>query len=44
MTTSFIIAVIIIAAVILYIFRSGKKESHHLDKLHIDSQTDKEVQ
>ncbi len=41
MTTSFIIAVIVIAAVIVYIFRSGKRESHHLDKLHIGT-TDKQ--
>ena len=37
MTISLIIAVVIIAAVLLWIFRSGKKDSHHLDKLHIDS-------
>jgi hypothetical protein len=37
MTISLIIAVVIIGAVLLFIFRSGKKESHHLDKLHIDS-------
>lgn len=42
MTTSFIIAVVIIAAVIVYIFRSGKKQSRHLDKLHIDSSTEKQ--
>lgn len=42
MTTSFIVAVIIIAAVIVYIFRSGRKQSHHLDKLHIDSTSDKQ--
>lgn len=37
MTISLIIGIIIVAAVIIWIFRSGKKESHHLDKLHINS-------
>jgi len=37
MTISLIIGIVIIAAVLLWIFRSGKKESHHLDKLHINT-------
>ncbi len=37
MTYSLIIGIVIVAAVIVWIFRSGKKESHHLDRLHINS-------
>lgn len=40
MTTSLIIGAIIVIAAILWIIRSGKKESRHLDDLHITGTQD----
>ena len=40
MTLSLIVAVVIAAAVIYGLIRSGRKEDHHLDDLHITSKTD----
>ncbi len=39
--TSVIVAAVIAAAVIYWLIRSGRKEAHHLDDLHIASRTDK---
>ncbi len=35
MTLSFIVAVVIAAAVFYWLIRSRRKEAHHLDDLHI---------
>ncbi len=40
MTWSLIVAVVIVVAVLYWLIRSGRKEAHHLDDLHIDSKPD----
>ncbi len=40
MTFSVIVAVVIVAAGLYWLIRSGRKEAHHLDDLHIVSKTD----
>ncbi len=38
--TSVIVAAVIAAAVFYWLIRSARKEAHHLDDLHIGSETD----
>jgi len=38
MTLSFIVAIVIAAAVFYWLIRSRRKEAHHLDDLHITSE------
>ncbi len=40
MTLSLIVAVVIAAAFFYWLIRSGRREAHHLDDLHIVSKTD----
>ncbi len=40
MTLSVIVVVVIVAAGLYWLIRSTRKEAHHLDDLHIVSETD----